>query len=57
MDKLKKIRDMQKLVFGKKKKKSHNLQIIPLLPVIFKSVDTIDVVWDTEVEEIMCFVE
>lgn len=57
MDKLKKVRDMQKLVFGKKKKKSHNLQIIPLLPVIFKSVDTIDVVWDTEVEEIMCFVE
>lgn len=47
---------MQKLVFGKKKK-SHNLQIIPLLPVIFKSVDTIDVVWDTEVEEILCVVE
>lgn len=56
LDKLKKIRDMQKLVFGKKKK-SNVLQIIPLLPVIFKSVDTIDVVWDTEVEEIMCFVE
>lgn len=49
---------MQKLVFGKKKKKKSNvLQIIPLLPVISKSVETIDVVWDTEVEEILCVVE
>lgn len=48
---------MQKLVFGKKKKRATILQIIPLLPVIFKSVDTIDVFWDTEVEEIMCFEE
>lgn len=49
---------MQKLVFGKKKKKKSNvLQIIPLLPVFSKSVETIDVVWDTEVEVILCVVE
>lgn len=48
---------MQKLVFGKKKKKSNVLQIIPLLPVISKSVETIDLVWYSEVEEILCFVE
>lgn len=49
---------MQKLVFGKKKQKKNNvLQIIPLLPVISKSVETIDLVWYTEVEEILCLVE
>lgn len=49
---------MQKLVFGKKKNKKNNvLQIIPLLPVISKSVETIDLVWYTEVEEILCLVE
>lgn len=56
--------DIQKLVFGKKKKKAKKkatltvkVTCIPLLPVISKSVETIDVVWDSEVEEIMSFVE